>query len=974
MSQGPALRHREEVVNTQLAILLSRHGVSAEAETIHNSGQARPDVMFLMSGLRVIIEGKFGDVGDAESSVMSDAKNRVQSGICHIAVALVYPRAFRTISTTKLETALSTSRLKFLVLSESGNTDWSEALPGEILGSLRRVHQSLTKDDIVAVSAKKLSDRIENIAQLWSGQPAVCDRLGKLLGMPVKRGESSDERDARRTTATKVAALVLANAMIFQEQLASSGGDGRVDSLRSYDNEPDPIGKLRQHWHWIWTRINYVPIFRIGEEILGEIPVSHSSIASVRWLISDAKEICANQSALRHDLMGRIYHWLLNNSKYLGTYYTATSSATLLLKLTFSLKWEGQDFGSPKRLVDFAAADLTCGTGTLLMATAQAITDQFVIARVKSGRTISAVDLKHLHETLMENVLHGYDVLASAVHLTASTLGMLAPEVTYRKMNLFVMPMGVDGRSLRLGSLDFVDHNTVSTQLSLDDSQMEVRQTGVTSEHYTKATVPSLDLCVMNPPFVRSVGGNLLFGSLADDERAKLQAELKLRAKNLRASITAGLGSVFLAIADKHLRVGGRLAFILPLAMATGESWGASRHLLATGYHLETVIVSHDSERHNFSENTDLSEIMFIARKLKKNETSGNTTYVNLWHNPRTIYEALDVASRVAESSCSLATDGTPSSAFGADGRKFAEIVSLPPSSGDDQWVGVQFAQSLAMHSAISLAQHTLSVPGHAVVPVAMCRLGDLGTLGFDQRDIHDAFTVSYTDWSPTPSFWNHDARAVTGVKQKKNSHLIARSVAAPGRKLKASHKLQASAGRILLVERVRTTTHKVLAIGFDEPVIGNTWWAFNSTLTTAQEKALLVWLNSTPSLLLVLARRVTTEGAWMKLKKPSWEKMPVLDVKALSEDAISTLADAYDRLAGLCLSSLAKLAEDGVRAALDDSLSAALNLPNLGPLRQLLAPEPGLSGHGLSAPLGQRGLFSSTPAEQMTSVQIQLL
>ena len=40
----------------------------------------------------------------------------------------------------------------------------------------------------------------------------------------------------------------------------------------------------------------------------------------------------AEQAAFRHDLMGRIYHWLLHHAKYLGTYYTSVSSATLLLK------------------------------------------------------------------------------------------------------------------------------------------------------------------------------------------------------------------------------------------------------------------------------------------------------------------------------------------------------------------------------------------------------------------------------------------------------------------------------------------------------------------------------------------------------------------------------------------------------------------------------------------------------------------
>jgi hypothetical protein len=58
-------RHREESINTQLAILLARHGVDAEPETIHRSGQQRPDVMFVLGGLRVIIEGKFSDTPDA---------------------------------------------------------------------------------------------------------------------------------------------------------------------------------------------------------------------------------------------------------------------------------------------------------------------------------------------------------------------------------------------------------------------------------------------------------------------------------------------------------------------------------------------------------------------------------------------------------------------------------------------------------------------------------------------------------------------------------------------------------------------------------------------------------------------------------------------------------------------------------------------------------------------------------------------
>lgn len=151
----------------------------------------------------------------------------------------------------------------------------------------------------------------------------------------------------------------------------------------------------------------------------------------------------------------------------------------------------------------------------------------------------------------------------------------------------------------------------------------------------------------MNPPFVRSVGGNLLFGSLPDD-RGAMQNELKKRVKTLQANITAGLGAVFVALADRLLKPGGRRAFVLPHALASGEAWGATRKLLADRYHLEIAVSSYDAERPNVSENNDLSELLFVARKKQTGrELSETTTYINLWRNPTTIHEAPDLAERI---------------------------------------------------------------------------------------------------------------------------------------------------------------------------------------------------------------------------------------------------------------------------------------------------------------------------------------
>ena len=934
-------RNREEAVNTQLAILISRYGVTADGETIHVHGKHRPDVLFQMRGLRVVIEGKFADHPSAEAVVLEDARKRVRSGIAHIAAAAVYPKELRSTPTTKILSVLEKSSLRYRIVAETHESDsWFEGTPSELMAALRRAQEALTKDDIVAKTAKSLSMQLETVARLWIGQQKICDRLSGILGIPAPKGEKKEKENERRETAARVSALVLANAYIFQEQLATT--DSRIDTLRKIEKSKDMIGATAKHWRWIWENINYVPIFQLGERVLDELPQSANTTAAVQALLSEAQAICQQQAALRHDLMGRIYHWLLHEAKFLGTYYTSVSAATLLLKLTMSLDWK-QDFSSPRELADFKVADLACGTGTLLMAAAQSLTDRYIRDRAADDLSLTDKDISILHQTLMQNVLHGYDVLPTALHLTASTLALLAPDVAFRNINLFVMPMGMDHGTARLGSLDFLEGPEVQTQFSLDDTQLDTVRTGAARATYTNAKVPPLHLCVMNPPFVRSVGGNLLFGSLPD-ERGRMQTELKSRVKKIGANATAGLGSVFVALADRRLEKDGRLAFVLPAALVSGEAWGPTRKLIADRFHLEIVIASHDAERPNFSENTDLSEVLFIARKRTKTEDA-RTKYVNLWRNPRSIHEALDLATRIVDETSPVDIASTGFTSIPSPSGKLGEIFTAPCPKDEENWSGALFAQTELFRTCWTLQNGSLHVPGQAPVQIKVCRLDQLGGLGYDRRDIHDAFQISTEDWSPYRAFWGHEAKKVRTIAQESTAHLILRTEAAKGRKLKDGKAVWAKAGHVLLVERLWPITHHVLAVGFDKEVLGNTWWAFKGEkLSREQEKALLLWLNSSISLLLYFGRRVTTRSAWMQMKKPAWLSMPVLDVRALSKTQLKTLAAAYDKLSTQPLDALAQLHNDLGRQSIDKALSDALGLPDLAPVRELLSREPGLN------------------------------
>lgn len=941
----PMCRNSEEFVNRRLTLVISRLGVIADAESIHVDGIHDAQILLRFRGLRIVIKGKFDDVPDAQGIALGDARNRVRAGVAHVVVATVYPRNLRAVLASQLVDTLRETRLLYHIISEasvSGN--WVEGTPSTIVEALCRTQECLARDDIVEKAASSLSLNLERVAMLWSGQTGACDRLSTLLGLSQGTDAAGAVAKTRETEA-RVAALVLATTLILQEHIASS--DERIDTLRRLNRTSNVVNTISRHWHWISEETNYLPIFQLAARIVDELPETTGTPGVVNSLIDEAREICSVQVALRHDLMGRIYHRLLYHAKYLGTYYTSLPAATLLLKLATDLQWSC-DFGSPREMADFKVADLACGTGTLLMAGAEAMTDQFITRRAQTDRNIGSKDLADLRSTLLQNVIHGYDIQSSAIHIAASTLALLAPEVVIRKMSLYVMPVGMDHGRARLGSLDFLSNDEVSARFALNDTQLGSIRTGFASTEFEIARVPKLDLCVMNPPFVSSRYGNQLFGSLPQD-RPMLQRALSVQAKRTGVSANAGLGALFVPLADMHTKRGGRIAFVLPIAVATGESWRKVRQFIAERYHLEFVITSQDPSHTNFSENTQLSEILFIARKLENDESRGSTHYVTLRRNPTTIHEALDLEDRLLRAAHRI-KDKVGSTTMQSPSGALGEITKLPAPTTGQNWTSAIFAQSFLAQVHWHLEHKScLKMPGGPEEhPISLCRLDALSVVGYDVRDITDAFNVDKmaSQRTPYPAFWNHSAKRVVHIRQDPNAFLSARTKPIPGRRLKDAAAVWGKAGRILLVSRLRTNTHKVIATGFESKVLGNTWWALDdSSLSGTQRKALLLWLNSTFGLLMYYGRRAITEGPWMQMKKPAWQSMPVLDVRQLDQQQCSALSRAYDSVCGLTLQPLSQVDSDPHRLQIDQALCDVLSLPSLDSIRELLVRETGLTG-----------------------------
>lgn len=768
----------------------------------------------------------------------------------------------------------------------------------------------------------------------------------------------------QRNSVSRISGLILINAMIFQEILSES--EPKVSSLEDILLQDDVQSGFCKHWKFIFDKINYYPIFHLAREIMLKLTSNKDVMASVRYLAQQAKHIVRMRAALRHDLMGRVYHQLLAEAKYLGTFYTSIPSATLLLKLALNkdswpLKWHNLE-----ELTEFRIADLACGTGTLLMAAADAVEHNYIS---QSAILKQPLDLSVVQKILTEQILHGYDVIPSAIHLTASTLALRAPEVSFRGMNLYSLPLG--GSHHRLGSIEFITDGKLISHKPLFSSEdfhiQKIKEGSINSDEkiegdkgeIREVNLPQLDLCVMNPPFTRSVGGNLLFGSAPDEERSEMQKKLKkLIGGTARyySSITAGLGSVFVATADPRIKVGGRIALVLPKALLSGVAWEKTRELFRHKYRVEYVVASHDPHRWNFSENTSLSEVLVVAKKIYKDASpnnrdaskeEGNVTAINLWHNPTTTFEALAIARALIKEEASDIAKGQGALDISIGDRKVGEAVSLPWAEIKEQFLWIlpnAFAQADLIRAAYHLMRNDLWLPGQGkVAKVKLCPLQELGNLGPDRRDIHDGFTVRNT---PTayPAFWGHDAGAVYTLAQKPNKYLTPLSKAKKGRHLRKVEDLWPKAGKILLVERMRLNTQRFISVRLTKPVLSNVWWPLSlkgKIKAAKHEKALVLWFNSTIGAITFLANREEPEGAWIDFKKPVLGAMPVLNVRALKPKQLKDLAEAYDNVCEKTLLPFPEMADDPVRAEIDESIAKALKLPDFSILRELLAQEP---------------------------------
>ncbi len=191
--------YRQEVLNVVLAQLLQERGVIAAPEKVmrisREATRKMPDLVVNFQGLRTIIEGEVGDQQGAHEKAIASASQRVEDGIAHIGVAIVYPAFLRKIDFDGLKEGIATCELEVAIVTESEQTGFIRGDVNYLESALRRTFENLVKENVVAEAVVVLERGIEGFAGVLAAKEGDAWRVASALGIKDLEGAEPGEED-----------------------------------------------------------------------------------------------------------------------------------------------------------------------------------------------------------------------------------------------------------------------------------------------------------------------------------------------------------------------------------------------------------------------------------------------------------------------------------------------------------------------------------------------------------------------------------------------------------------------------------------------------------------------------------------------------------------------------------------------------------------------------------------------------------
>ena len=902
---------------------------------LRNQQAHRPDVLICAPNSQsVVLETEF----EPASTVERDALSRLgaipedRNEPIENAFAIRLPGALRRVDAAPFVRKATFEYCVFTDLDPYDQIQQSERWPrgGWLSGTLEDIAGCV---ETLMVSQRLIDESLRLLEQAVSVGANLMKDATSLGFVSIEKGFGRVLQQKPGPQTTRMAMVIIANAFAFHDTIAASFDLPSVSTIR-HDDRKSCLDALRIAWRTIMREINYWPIFHVADLLLERFNYFWGE-RLIKILADGTTELTAMGVTTRHDMVGKMFQRLIVDRKFLATFYTRPTSAAMISEL--ALARMDHDWQDLDRYDQLRVADLSCGTGTLLSAAYRSI-----LARYRHA----GGDDSTLHARMMEQSMIAADIMPAAAHLCASQLSSFHPTMTFGNTQVFTMPYGQwvddeDNVESAIGSLDLIKADRLAALFSTGAEQV---YGSVTGHAESAITIPehSVDLVVMNPPFTRPTNHKMTdvpVPSFAGfDTSVKEQRAMSVRLKKLRAGLdrpmgngNAGLASYFLDLAHVKVKEGGVLAFVIPKTILTGAAWAAAREVLHTDYH-DLVVVSIASTgtgRQSFSADTDMAEVLLVAkRRSDAAGPSGDVLYVNLFDQPQTLLESMEVAR-----AC-LGID--PASASGYLRAGTAVLASFVRATiRDGGCAALRNVELVRINQ--QLAGGILSLPRASqdyVLPTA--RLDLLGTRGKVDRDIYSSreqappfrgpFIVEPIVATPSyPVLWNHDSRRELTMVVKPDAGARVRAGSEH-----AARSVWDSATRLHLRRDLRFTSEYVAACLTRDVSLGGAAWPNFKCTELDWEPLLALWFNSTLGLMSYWWSGSRQHHGRARHTITTLPELTAVDTRALQARQVRRARDAFEQFETAQFMPANEAYRDEMRQALDRALLIdVLELPS---------------------------------------------
>ncbi|MCY4669348.1 MAG: hypothetical protein OXC29_15365, partial [Rhodococcus sp.] len=718
-----------------------------------------------------------------------------------------------------------------------------------------------------------LQEIIHYAAAELDSEVGLEQRLRMHLGMP---DEPRNAADSRAASATRVATLLLLNALMLHSRIERAGGRIASDlrtKLERIAREDDPLSALINSWTTILDH-DYKPVFQPARRVATVIRDSEYRTAgwrAVRRLIEWAGENADYYQQMGMEYAAQLFSRVMGHQAADGAYFTRPEAARLLAELALD-QIQVKSFSNPQEWLKLKATDLACGSGTLLHAWIETVKDRI---RAEDGDEKKCATW---HKKAVEQLTTGLDINPVSLQMAAGRFILGNLSVDYRKIALYELAHGrtSDGH-VRIGTLELLGDDEIvaaapETFVWEDDDVVDPD---------TKAALANTKVVLTNPPFSDNTKRNRNVDE--DTKRAMQRREMALRDRVLASDRAGGqlidinsISTFFTPLIDCVVNQDdGVLAKILPMTACTAASGREERQFLASRFWIKYVVMCHDPKNINLSQETNINECLLIGTRRGAAEGE-STTFVNLSRYPLNTDDAREIAAAVREGN------------FDAVGQA-TEWPAERIQAGD--WCPVQWYGAALPRGVAVLIDNSTS---------SLAPASSLYAFGSPSQAIYDEFErpSPQTDGAP-------EIGMLTGIAEELRLSLrgtpdeVWRERPATRRRRAAKPGLAQThirnAGWMNAADRFSTTSSRTASQYTAERALGTAYIAIR-TNTPEEAKALNLLWNSTPVVVQLLNMR-SKKAAYIHWSGTQLQSVK-LPADAREPTLVQTLAAVHDQLA----------------------------------------------------------------------------